>query len=228
MSYIYTQENRLKIPHRYMYSTFEEGKFLTSYYSDRNSMLNSLRRLNMDIYEVEERTSFQQEVLRLAAGLNIGSISSVPDLACASKNDSSYIERDEEIDTSELLYRLLLCQIAKENGEEQDVWLDRLIQRFEVTKKLYERYCQKLRKGKGACDQLILYWLLGLTLCSYYIETGRVRYLSTQLKISDLLCSIPLNELVAEIPGDGLTLLLSTEVDCLRSLVKSKSLPHDS
>ena len=67
-------------------------------------------------------------------------------------------------------------------------WIDRLVQRFEVTKRLYATYDARLRKGDGPVDDLTLYARLAALLAR---DTARLDRLNALLKLNDLLLSQP-------------------------------------
>jgi hypothetical protein len=106
-------------------------------------------------------------------------------------------------------------------------WLDRLVQRFEVTKKLYEFYPPGFRKGEGDNSFIKPYWLLAMCLYLFYVQTNEIKYLSTLLKVSDLLCSLPHNALKAAIPGSGMVMLLTGETLSIRTLSNRKGITYD-
>ncbi|CTQ48875.1 hypothetical protein [Jannaschia donghaensis] len=67
-------------------------------------------------------------------------------------------------------------------------WIDRLVQRFEVTKRLYESYDARLRKGSGPFRDLSLYARLARLLAT---DPARLDWLNALLKLHDLLLSQP-------------------------------------
>lgn len=70
-------------------------------------------------------------------------------------------------------------------------WLERLVQRFEVTKRLYDSYDGRLRKPHGDCRDLRPYARLAGLLAGDVAASGDLKHLSTLLKLNDLLCSQP-------------------------------------
>lgn len=66
------------------------------------------------------------------------------------------------------------------------VWIDRLVQRFEVTKRLCSGYDARLRKGRGDWRDLTLYARLAALLVR---DTTRLDWLNAALKLHDLLLS---------------------------------------
>ncbi|TDL79404.1 hypothetical protein E2L08_10300 [Palleronia sediminis] len=70
------------------------------------------------------------------------------------------------------------------------VWIDRLVQRFEVGKRIHARYDARLRKGAGPVDDLTLYARFAAILAAND-PVGRLPRLNALLKLCDLVCSQP-------------------------------------
>lgn len=87
---------------------------------------------------------------------------------------------DAPIDTAALLDAL--------EGAPDVGWTDRLVQRFEVTKRLYSTYDASLRKGLGPINDLMLYARLARLLAA---DTSQLDWLNALLKLHDLLLSQP-------------------------------------
>ena len=88
-----------------------------------------------------------------------------------------------------------------------------------IIKKLYTTYPKGFRSGKGKTNVVRLYWMFALLLNLCYVETQNIKYLSTLLKVSDLLCSLDSNNrLIHKIPKQGLVLILLVEIINIRSL----------
>jgi len=86
------------------------------------------------------------------------------------------------------------------------------VQKFEVTKKIYESYPIGFRKGEGRNDIIQLYWMFSVSLALFYRRSKNIKYLSTLIKVSDLLCSLDDNLLHREIPLQGLSTTLLVEL----------------
>ena len=125
---------------------------------------------------------------------------------------------NNDVDTEALLSSLVFSQLNDENDKIIKKWLDRLVQRFEVTKKLYVNYSTGFRKGKGVTDNVNLYWLFALSLSLYFFATNSIKYLSALLKVTDLLCSLDNDVLVEKIPLQGISMILQVEMFSIRSI----------
>jgi hypothetical protein len=138
--------------------------------------------------------------------------------------DLARFSPDREVSTSALL-RAVVCSFSEEvMQDEARVWLDRLVQRFEVTKRLYEKYPTGFRKGAGDFDCLWRYWMLGLALCICLAEERSLRLLNTLLKVCDLLCSVDINDLRKAVPDAGMRMVLAMEAVSIHALMIDKDL----
>jgi hypothetical protein len=229
--YTYTEVNCLEKPHKYTYTPYLGIEFVDAYFRDR---LKNIRRFKLqdgksykhkiDSYFCHE-SKRQFEVILDNAFCQVDeswrSLVNWEDFSTPKENISAPVsdkvevitsfDIENEINTEKLLSSLIFTQLNIEDEELIKEWLDRLVQRFEVTKKLYETYPPGFRKGKGRKDEIRLYWLFSLLLTLYYASTTNIKYLSALLKVSDLLCSLSDDILVGEMPLQGLSLTLSIE-----------------
>ena len=243
MNYEYTKVNRIKEPHNYMYSPFQGNKFLDAYFHDRLKHLKifqhseSLKYIDktkylvispkatdvlMGFIDTELSDNFFET---LKTHVNLKDIGKLENYLANTKKTSvenlSTFKLRNNINTEELLLALLNTQLDK--GDENLIifWLDLLIQRFEVSKKIYENYSINFRKTDGKNSIYHLYWLLSLSLSLVYLSTRGKKYLSTLLKVIDLLCSIDEKLLVQTIPPQNLTTSLIFELLSIKSLLNN-------
>ncbi len=213
--YEYTSADRLVSPHKYMYTKFSGNEFLQNYSDDRSNFLkhfSSLKNYKKDIRKIDEYLCAlviefidNNELPILDDNLdnldNIGSFESVT-----------------EISTSKLLESLIHHTIYKKTNDNSKEWLDFLVQRFEVTKFFFEGYHnKKLRVGKGKSNLVFLYWLFSVLLVLVYYQTSNLKYLSTLLKVNDLICSLN-NSYLALIPSKGMDLVLLNEISFVQNI----------
>lgn len=245
MSYPYSQTNRLEEPHAYMYTPFQGEELLQSYQVSRMEVLHRLAAAEYGGAELDrivithalpvleklfDATSFE-------AGNKFRTL-----LGCGGSRvfEQSKVEGDsletlakgliklmmaESVTTLGLMHALIAAQLTNAQDVATKVWLDRLVQRFEVTKKLYESYLPGFRKGEGSNTSVRLYWLFALALCLFYARSHEIKCLSTLLKVCDLLCSLPENMLQEHIPMFGLSAVLATEVIGVQLLAEKKGTP---
>ncbi len=217
MIYRYTQTNLLETPHTYMYTPYEGRAFVSAYLDHRSQMIRILRtaidtghraagtpRLTTAVHLGNRFTASviaRQGEDWLPEGLTN------PYLSESTSSTDPFIPTDKEahharqlpessadrVDTGRLMAALLQAYASDTGNSTSDgrIWLNRLIQRFEVTKKIHARYRKEgLRAGEGPHDDLQWYAELSLILAMEYVNTGNLRFLSTLLKLNDTLASV--------------------------------------
>ncbi len=244
MTYPYSRDNLLDAPHSYMYTMFQGEILFQEYLVSRSSIIlrhfeSKAEKSNLD----RELVSYSVPLLHKlfsaespAAGtdfctlLKCGNSGVFQPTKSSSEALSGLAEAIEHLTTAQPITTvdLLRSLVAMHLTDIHDVnikpWLDRLIQRFEVTKKLYEVYPPGFKKGEGSNKIVRLYWLFALALCLYYTRSKGLKYLSTLLKVCDLLCSLPENMLYKDIPEGGLPMVLAAEIVSVRVIAEKKGL----
>jgi hypothetical protein len=248
MSYPYSQINRLEEPHNYMYTPFQGVALLQSYQSSRMAVVH--RRAAVEHESVEPDHMLVTYALPALEKLfDAASLEGGKKFRALLEGGSAKIFRQskvvdgslnglakgleklttaEPVTTLDLLHALIAVQLTNAQDANTKVWLDRLVQRFEVTKKLYETYPPGFRKGEGANTSVRLYWLFALALCLFYARSNEIKYLNTLLKVCDLLCSLPEHELQGHIAEHGLSVVLATEIVGVQLLAEKKGVSFAS
>lgn len=228
MSYPYTALNRLDEPHHYMYTPFGGADFLRAYRQDRAAVL---RRIAL---AAAGDAAFEAPVLACLKrlgwdGAQLGQATSQPVPPPTGSDPAADLARFSvagPVDTSRLLEALLAAQLSVAGSEQVKAWLDRLVQRFEVTKKLYAAYPPGFRKGEGAHTSVRLYWLLALSLTLAYARTRSLKYLNTLLKVNDLLASLPSHMFAGHLSVKLMTTVFEVELAGVCSLAEIGEKSH--
>jgi hypothetical protein len=246
MSYIYTERNILKEPHNYMYSSYSGVEFLEQYIKNRvdniqeylknedkideenavklDFILNYLNRI-LDFDQIRqlaisEKSDFHKlQLIDLPADKNPVNINT---------DNTDETENSTTINTRTVIIDLIGSFFAQELNATEEEKLNKFVQRFEVSKKLYQSYNLEFRSGSGSFEEIQTYWLFAVLLGLYHVKTKKLNYLNAFLKVSDLLCSISANIVLKEVPKNGMVLLLALELACTTSLAKSKGVPVDT
>ena len=248
MSYPYSQINRLEEPHNYMYTPFQGVALLQSYQSSRRAVVH--RRAVVEHGSVEPDHMLVTYALSALEKLfDAASLEGGKKFRAFLEGGSAKIFRQtkvedgclnglakgleklktaESVATLDLLHALIAVQLTNAQDANTKVWLDRLVQRFEVTKKVYETYPPGFKKGEGANTSVRLYWLFALALCLFYARSNEIKYLNTLLKVCDLLCSLPEHELQGHIAEHGLSVVLATEIVGVQLLAEKKGVSFAS
>ena len=197
MTYIYTNENRLLYKHNYMYSKYLGKSFLEDYLIDRRAKMKHIENFKYDEstpdYFVDIEKEFKLSLLN----------KKVIDINEFTSKDNILVD--------ELLLSLI-NQISLGNIPQIKLWLNLLIQRFEVSKKLFCTYKKDLKKGSGDDQSIERYINLSLVLIYVHHTNNNLQYLSTALKINDLILSALDLENKKYIYSKKLNLLINAEI----------------
>jgi hypothetical protein len=246
MNYLYNRRNLIETPEKYMYTKFQGVDLFQSFLNNRNNILKKCR--GTISASLSSSLIVQRAFIAIKGNLISKSPTALESFCPHIKQedvksihsrinddlDSVQINKlmnnfslEQSVETSILLNTLFASILLDVNNINNKIWLDRLVQRFEVTKKLYEEYLPGFRKGRGQNSLIKLYWLFALLLSIYYAETNQIKYLSTLLKVCDLITSLPFKDLTQEIPEFGLDLVLSSEKIFVQILIKAKGIEYD-
>lgn len=234
MTYSYTLVDRLRHPPDYTYADYRGSRFLEEYLEDRLHRLKvrcgtprSCKGTDKEAHQVVQKLCNRNGTFPprgtepyLGAPSDVARVTST----CLRQHR---IQFNADIETSQLLttlLHLLTCGSAGNNRavSESLPWCELLVQRFEVSKKLYEGYGPGLRKGYGGAENIYLYERFALILCLIYLHTNRLSFLSALLKVNDLLLSLPLTRFLDQVDsGHGvLALAVAVELHAVRRLAQ--------
>jgi len=235
ISYKHTLENRLTTPDKYMYSAFQGSDFISAYHQDRLKHLTRFSTLDSENHNHNHQLSSElnSKVTQRLTAILRGSRLEKFEIGCMNKGD--YVCSDKIITsidlsvfeiTNEICSRDLLVSLVSQqlNGGDPTLikyWLDRLLQRFEVTKKIYEVYPKNLSKGIGEGTDIFAYWIFSVSLILHYKDTHSVKYLNTLLKVIDLLCSLEDRDLINSMMIQDLSLVLLVELSFIEYLSRN-------
>ena len=170
--YPYTRVNQLQEPCKYTYTEFKGAVFLKSYFESRSPYLKS------------------------AISFSPGSVNNLMESVRASfaSTDDQFPDESTILESSEVHIYDILGNLSKTfivNGESVDSakCLNKLVQRYEVSKKIYNVYGVGLSQGHGTYQNLNVYLTFGFILAFAYVQSHNLQYLSTLLKVCDLLIS---------------------------------------
>lgn len=227
MSYIYTKRNLLEEPHNYMYSEFKGREFVEDYLQNRISLLQELELdepvemsvLDQNVYFAARKVFSRIKHSTLTIPRNFLPKSVRKPLPLKKTDLPNSFPNTEKIETLKLLNGILYALI-NEGNLTKEIWLTRLIQRFEVTKKLKEFYLPGFRKSEGSYKEIRLYQLFSIVLAIAHSQTGQLQYLSTLLKVNDLILSLPIKmfETKDNIPSWSMGVVL--EIASISSILK--------
>jgi len=238
MNYNYCDENILQSPQKYMYTKFGGIEFLKSYYQQRLKIINKIYsytqgdnesniKLHDDLISGVVNYISTEKIKLLNEDLYSYILNQ--SLLCSVSNETSQeINVKEKIKTDDLLRKIILILSHSKGEKSALIELDQLIQRFEVTKKIYSEYKPGFKKGSGDNQNLENYWLFGIALCYANFNKINLKYFNTLIKVCDLLASLEIKILLNQITKKGLLLLFIIENHIYKSLIDYKGISLDS
>ena len=168
MSYEYTEVSRIENPHKYMYTPYQGSEFIDAYFRDRVQYFESFARKSGQKYKNSiglllhsratiilknfldsEFSDESDELLKAKVDWE-----NSPNLDYSLNDDGNIVDLSSfdisgRVNSEDLLTSLLNSQLSRESEKTVKFWLELLVQRFEVTKKIYESYPVNFRKGGG-------------------------------------------------------------------------------
>ncbi len=117
---------------------------------------------------------------------------------------------------SSLIYELILNKNIPLLKNE----IEKIIQRFEVSKRIFNNYEKKFSSGYGSCKNIELYLITSCLLNLYYLRTSSLPSLNCNLKIMDLIISQPSIENIKNNFYEPLFSLIDIERYFVSNLIK--------
>ena len=190
MSYEYSAQNRLELPHKYMYTAYGGKDFLREYFRSRKGALETIKE-KLKLTPVAQGYDF----LHYTAGEILNPGFAMP---------SFQVNLSTVIRANFLTKDLMLALVPKINNEEQLPQAYGLLsifnKKFEVAKKIFDSYTPEFKKNGEEGKNTLNYGLLSFNLLLYHGKHHNLKFFNCALKLNDLLCSvveeIPLNELL--------------------------------
>jgi hypothetical protein len=242
VTYPYSARNLLVEPHHYMYAPFEGMPLLESFIEARQEVLQHQGAVTEPLIPVANRIDRNLALRSPETQAMWRESLAEPSLFAHGRGDSpaaaasvaslSSFSIESEITTSSLLESLLADLVsddaATRRAQPIKEWIDRVCQRFEVTKRLYAFYLPGFRKGSGEYQSIHRYWLFALILGLSLSQMRGLKHLNALLKVCDLLCSLSARELADDVPAGGMRIVLAVEHACIGALMKDGGLLHAS
>ena len=197
--YKYTSRDLLENKENYMYSSYLGSKFIIDFKESRKNFKIKLNNLafnsNNKISYIDSaflyiKVNFQDynsfDFIKLNGNSNLNEI-------ILKNNHFSINNFKEEINTFLFLSSIISDLISsKLISEDCKYAIHKLIQRFEVSKKIFCGYKKFITGGIGSFKEKELYLMLICILNLYYLQTKSLSCLNCILKLMDLLISLPI------------------------------------
>ena len=208
MTYSFTNNNLLNTKENYMYSKFYGKSLLFSYFKNRseniynysyNKSINENDYYYLLIDFIKKNKKFKFIKTELKKFIN----EDKENLLLLKKKYLSYkykplpnLNRQKKFKTSELLDTIIINIINGKYKTETKKYIELLIKKFEVSKRLYTFYSRDFKKIGNQNKKIDNYLKLSTILAIEYFKKPNNRYLSTLLKINDLIISCNSNKTI--------------------------------
>ena len=163
LEYGYDEGDLIKNPQKYQRSKFFGNEFLTSYKESRNKILKKI-----------ENHQIKNEVIIDANQIEL---------------ELEKILNDETINLEELLFIILNLKNLNNKNLKINNLIDVFLKKFEIKKKLVEKYNSNFEEINDEKYNLKNYIYLSNLFMIRYEETKNLKFLNAQLKINDTICS---------------------------------------
>ncbi len=198
MTYDYARGDRLNDRNTYFYSTFCGARFLSEWEQSRQQALQSLP-------APCEHSPRSETLLNLSGNGELEALSLLEYLKAALASSETKQPEAASIQVQP--------------------WLDRLLQRFEVTKRIYTRYNLEFRAaGEHRYTDMALYAGFGEVMELAYKKTSKLQYLNALIKLLDTLISRSMD--LSEDVGGRTARLILQEQEHVRDLANRAGIPR--
>jgi cytidine diphosphoramidate kinase len=186
--YQFTKNNLLKSKEKYEYTKFIGENFLSIFSENREKFLNKIEK---KINQIEKNISIQSTINLHSLLDNEWSIYLSGSIFL--ENEYKTLIQKNSINLDNLFQFLLQVNQNFSIGEYESTFL-KLVQRFEVSKRLYKSYDQEIRKKSLDLEDISGYILFGLALTKL-IRTSKSSYtkvifINALLKVDDIIISV--------------------------------------
>jgi|TARA_B100001540_G_C15795941_1_gene637664 hypothetical protein len=128
------------------------------------------------------------------------------------------IDSVEEIITESRLLSVIL-ELNSNSSNETDKFIQKLIKKFEISKKLFISYDLNLKENTNNYKTSRNYILLAIICIKKYEKTDNLKFINTLLKLNDIICSV-FTEINNENDLCMMKYILEKELELISSLKK--------
>lgn len=200
IEYRYAKTNLLEKPENYFFSEYDGNNFIKAYFQNRLYIIKKLKYSD-----------------------NIITYNSIQEYL--EKNRQNYSANMENTIISVMFLRDLLKEIINNNINDKKGYLDILLKKYEVTKKIFNEYDENFKAISNDYSNIESYCLLSICCSLYYKKSNNLKYINTSIKINDMLCS---KGIIIEKNNIFLaSCALNEEMECINKLFLEEGVSND-
>ena len=192
MKYQFSSRNLHEEPERYHFSKTGDGSFISSFLEGRflriDQLLASLKSVPVPSELVEANSL--PALYSSDCSLKQYPILEDYNLENLLDNQKCKQEIDGFWNTKATLNRLLLNQLKEDITTEEEIIIEKLARKFEISRRIFLYYSTDFRKKESTCDDFAVYGLLAINLLVRFKKNNNLMLLNAALKINDMLVSL--------------------------------------
>jgi len=147
-----------------------------------------------------------------------------PQIIISFENVLKLLNETTNSQTTESILSFIIKHMQRNSlSDNQKEIFENLLKKFEITKKIFEKYSDDFTLSSDNERNYRNYLLLSFSCILYYGQTGNLKYLNTCLKLNDTLCSVH-SEISNDIDKSLFYHLLEIETNSVMNLIKTKRL----
>ena len=192
MKYQFSSRNLHVEPERYHFSKTGDGSFISSFLEGRFLRIDQLLASLKSVPVPSELVEANSLPALYSSDCSLKQYSILEDYNLENWLDDQKCkqEMDGFWNTKATLNRLLLHQLKEDIATEEEILLEKLARKFEISRRIYLYYSTDFRKKESTCDDVAVYGLLAINLLVRFKKNNNLMLLNAALKINDMLVSL--------------------------------------
>ena len=192
MKYQFCSRNLHEEPERYHFSKTGDDSFITSFLEGRYLRIDQLLASLKSVPVPSELVEANSLPALYSSDCSLKQYPILEDYNLENLLDNQKCK--QEIDgfwnTKATLNRLLLNQLKEDITTEEEIIIEKLARKFEISRRIFLYYSTDFRKKESTCDDFAVYGLLAINLLVRFKKNNNLMLLNAALKINDMLVSL--------------------------------------
>lgn len=192
MKYQFSSRNLHVEPERYHFSKTGDGSFISSFLEGRFLRIDQLLASLKSVPVPSELVEADSLPALYSSDCSLKQYPILEDYNLENWLDNQKCKKGKDgfWNTKATLNRLLLNQLKEDITTEEEIILEKLARKFEISRRIYLYYSTDFRKKESTCDDFAVYGLLAINLLVRFKKNNNLMLLNAALKINDMLVSL--------------------------------------
>ena len=192
MKYQFSSRNLHVEPERYHFSKTGDGSFISSFLEGRFLRIDQLLASLKSVPVPSELVEANSLPALYSSDCTLKQYPILEDYNLENCLDNQKCKqwKDGSWNTKATLNRLLLNQLKEDITTEEEIILEKLARKFEISRRIHLYYSTDFRKKESTCDDFAVYGLLAINLLVRFKKNNNLMLLNAALKIKNKLVSL--------------------------------------